>query len=191
MPLAATGMALSAEGEVAATPDASPQENPRATDPHRPANTSPHPGLPAQGPQAGPQVLVRASTPLYPASPPSPSTSLLPCTKGSPRRTAPWPGVPPSYLRVECRLALTFRTAKSYTDSTTLRILLSYLLRAPRRRYFRVWDIVYRALCPVGAAQVNGAGRQDPYPSARVAQWQRSRFVIGRLAGSNPLSGSS
>ena len=26
---------------------------------------------------------------------------------------------------------------------------------------------------------------------ARVAQWQRSRFVIGRLAGSNPLSGST
>ena len=26
---------------------------------------------------------------------------------------------------------------------------------------------------------------------ARVAQWQRNRFVIGRLAGSNPLSGSS
>ena len=27
------------------------------------------------------------------------------------------------------------------------------------------------------------------YFHARVAQWQRNRLVIGRLAGSNPLSG--
>ena len=28
-----------------------------------------------------------------------------------------------------------------------------------------------------------------PVRDARVAQWQRSRLVIGRLVGSNPLSG--
>ena len=31
--------------------------------------------------------------------------------------------------------------------------------------------------------------RQNRRPDARVAQWQRNRLVIGRLAGSTPLSG--